>query len=805
MAERPTAGPMRAWVESTMCRFRLFAALALVVWAAADRGGSAHPTAWVTLILGLPAVNVISAAASRARDQWARLLRAHELVADTALALLIASGVTPLGSDVAWVVLLVPILEAALRYRLRGAIAAWASAAGFYVAGSMVAMPAEGVGGAPGAEHLGALVQRMALLLLLAVCAGLLIDQLLRAVGAQRHARQQAEARNRLLEVVVGGVQQASKLDGAAPQVVVRSAASMGFHDVDLVRLDRRTSVWTVEASWQDGGPASLPSPEDCTDPAEVALERKATVIIEAGEADMAEREMLERHHLSALVLASVGTAEHPGLLRAALGRGPALSPYQVECLDLLARQVGVAVDNQTLVAQLRTARDRLDHAAHHDALTGLPNRAMFQRELECELARPAKSPVAVLFIDLDRFKCVNDALGHPVGDELLEAVGRRLRGAVRAGALVARLGGDEFVVLTRVSRVNSPDRLAERLLSTLSAPFVVHGQRMVVSASIGIAVADASVGHPEELMRRADAAMYRAKAKGPGNHQSWSPSLESTSIDQVRLETDLSAAADSDQLRLVYQPIVSVRTGAILGVEALLRWSHPEYGPIPPSEFIPLAEDSGLIVDLGRWALVEACRQTVRWPKRGFGAFTSVNVSPRQLARGDFAETVATALSDTRLPPARLLIEVTERLLGDDSLWSELHALRRLGVRIAVDDFGAGQTSLRHLRHLPFDFLKIDREFVQGAAAEDRVILESVVRLGQELAIPSIAEGVETEWQLDLLRQLQCEAAQGFLFYRPLEAADVARALMASRLRRPAPARRLPRAGRPRVGAGAV
>lgn len=516
MAEQPTSDPMRAWVDSTMRRFRLFAALVLVAWAAAHRGGSVHPAAWAALLLGPLAVNLISVVASRAGDPWARLLRAHELMADTILALLIASGLAPLGSDVAWVVLLVPILEAALRYQVRGAIAAWAVTAAVYVAGSMVAIAAEGVGGGPGVEHLESPVQRMALLLLLAVPAALLIERLLRAVGAQRHARQEAEARNRLLENVVAGVQRASKLDGAAPRVVVRCAASLGFHAVDLIRLDRRTSAWTVEASWREGGATSLPSPEDYTEPAKVALERKATVIVEAGEADMAEREMLERHELSALVLAPVGTRQHPALLRAALGRGPALSPHQVECLDLLARQVGVAVDNHTLVAQLSTARDHLDHAAHHDALTGLPNRAMFQRELERELAKTARSSVAVLFIDLDRFKCVNDALGHPVGDELLEAVGRRLRRAVRVGTLIARLGGDEFVVLTRVSRADSPNRLADRVLSTLSAPFVVHGQRMVVSASIGIAVVDVGVKHPEEVMRRADVAMYRAKAWRP-------------------------------------------------------------------------------------------------------------------------------------------------------------------------------------------------------------------------------------------------------------------------------------------------
>jgi diguanylate cyclase (GGDEF)-like protein len=428
--------------------------------------------------------------------------------------------------------------------------------------------------------------------------------------------------------------------------------------------------------------------------------------------------------------------------------------------------------------------RDQLEHRAFHDGLTGLPNRARFLQQLEESVTRPAPADeqAAVLFIDLDRFKPVNDSLGHDAGNELLIAVAQRLVRAVGADDTVGRLGGDEFVVL--LDRVGTPEDatgVAERLVGTLNEPFVVASHEVAISCSVGIAMAPRPFTNPAELVRRADQAMYRAKAGGRARWALYQAGHDTASVTRLQLEADLRTALQRDQLRLVYQPIYRAYDQSIVAVEALVRWDHPQHGAIPPSTLIPMAEESGLIVDLGRWVLRTATRAHAQWRQapRGATLLLAVNVSPSQLNHPAFSPDLDRILGETAMPPASLLLEVTENVvaLGSD-LVDLMHSLRARGVRLALDDFGQGQTSLRHLRELPLDVLKIDKVFVDGLAGEeahDRAIVRSVISLAHELGLRVIAEGIEVEDQLVLLREMRADLVQGYLLHRPATPEQVA------------------------------
>jgi diguanylate cyclase (GGDEF)-like protein/PAS domain S-box-containing protein len=441
-------------------------------------------------------------------------------------------------------------------------------------------------------------------------------------------------------------------------------------------------------------------------------------------------------------------------------------------------------------ISERREAEHKLAYQAHHDILTGLPNRNQFVRRLADTLAAAdsRSGHVAVCYIDLDNFKVINDSLGHAAGDRLLKMAADRLSEVLRPGDVVARLGGDEFTVLLRdVCDEADALRVAERLVDALRPPFALDGDQRFLTASVGLTVTGDPLGEPDDMLRDADIAMYRAKEQGKSRCAVYDDSLRARSIERLELESGLRYALERDELKLVYQPEVSLTSGRIVAVEALLRWHHPTRGVVSPASFIPIAEQSGMIVPIGGWVLREACRAAAQWRRESGGddLMIAVNLSPRQLSAVDLVETVSDALTAADLPPSALCLEVTETALTADMELAvqALGRLKEVGVSVAIDDFGIGYSSLMHLKQLlPVDILKIDKSFVDGLVdrPEDRAIVEAVVNLAGALEVDAIAEGVESADQADALRDLHCAYAQGFHFARPSTPSDV-RALLAA------------------------
>jgi diguanylate cyclase len=431
-----------------------------------------------------------------------------------------------------------------------------------------------------------------------------------------------------------------------------------------------------------------------------------------------------------------------------------------------------------------RTARTidstekRLRHLAMHDPLCGLPNRIYFSERLEGMISevRSGGAPAAVFYIDLDHFKDVNDILGHPVGDELIGAVATRLSRVMRESDVVARLGGDEFAVIRTVaSDASALHAVAERIISTLCAPYGLAEQSIIIGASVGIAVIDRNAAGAADVMRHADMALYRAKNEGRNRACIFDAAMDADLVQRKLLQDDLREAILSEGLRLEYQPVVNASGEKVIGVEALARWRHPVHGEISPGEFIPIAEHSGLIIDLGNWVLHRACSDGNAWPN----LTVAVNVSPLQFRRADFVEVVERTLAETGFDPARLELEVTEStLLGNvESARAAMLRLKGLGVKLALDDFGTGYSSLQYLRRLPFDRLKIDHSFVRSieSTADAAAIVHAIVSLGRGLGMKVTAEGVETAEQQLFLRAAGVHAMQGYRFGRPVPGATVA------------------------------
>jgi len=454
-------------------------------------------------------------------------------------------------------------------------------------------------------------------------------------------------------------------------------------------------------------------------------------------------------------------------------------------------------------------SEDRTRFLAHHDALTGLANRLLLRTRLDDALGshRSGGRDVAVLTLDLDCFKAVNDAFGHAAGDLLLQQVAGRLRGAVRASDTVARVGGDEFVIVqTAMRQPDGAEELARRLIDQMSVPFILDGQEVMVGTSVGIARHTGDGEAADTLLHRSDIALYRAKAAGRGSTRVFEPAMEADSRERRLLEEELRHALERDQLEVHYQPILTCRRGDVVAFEALLRWTHPTRGPIAPSKFIPIAEESGLIVALGRWAMEQACRDGASWPGT---VRVTVNVSPRQFRGGDLPGFVDGMLSRTGLPAYRLELEVTEGLLIQDTEQAlvVIRALKGQGLQLALDDFGTGYSSLSYLRRFPFDRVKMDRSFVAdiGTSEPAGAIVEAVLAMCSSLGLRVTAEGVETPGQLDFLPQHGCDEAQGFMLGAPCTAAAALRLLTPVDARSDAPelCSHLPAASAEHRGAG--
>jgi diguanylate cyclase (GGDEF)-like protein len=443
-------------------------------------------------------------------------------------------------------------------------------------------------------------------------------------------------------------------------------------------------------------------------------------------------------------------------------------------------------------ISERKTLEGQLIHQAFHDPLSGLANRALFRDRVEHAVAQAARrsGSLAVLFLDLDDFKTVNDSLGHSAGDQVLVEMGSRLRDCVRSGDTIARLGGDEFAILLEdMAAADEGELVIGRIGAAMRTPFHVDGKDVFVSTSIGITLSTPDrVEGADELLRNADVAMYSAKERGSGRSATFEPSMHTAALERLELEADLRTAIEHAEFEAYYQPLIDLSTGIMTGVEALIRWRHPTRGIVSPLDFIPLAEDTGLILPIGRWILREACQQArqwqLMWPDQT-PLVVNVNLSGRQLQEPGLVQDVAQVLAETGLPPHTLVLEITESVLMEDAATAVrwLRELSALGVQLAIDDFGTGYSSLSYLRQFPVNTLKIDKSFVDGVCqgSEQSTLASAIIELGRKLGLKTVAEGIEQAPQLTELGVLGCDVGQGYLFARPLQA-DALEAMLVKR-----------------------
>ena len=441
--------------------------------------------------------------------------------------------------------------------------------------------------------------------------------------------------------------------------------------------------------------------------------------------------------------------------------------------------------EQERISAQLQESKDHFRHAAFHDALTSLPNRTLLTENLKFVIERAKQHEdyqFAVLFLDLDRFKNVNDSLGHSIGDQLLIAMARRLEHCIRESDMVSRLGGDEFaILLDGISNSGDATNMAKRIQAKLESPFNLSGHEVFTTTSIGIALSSTGYDHPEAMLRDADTAMYRAKAQGKACYELFDKGMHTRAVYLLQMENDLRRALEREEFCVHYQPIVNLDNGQLAGFEALIRWQHPEKGFISPGDFISLAEDTGLVIPLGMWVLKTACQQLARWQWQSHSnrhLFMSVNLSSKQTSQTDLVGEIRAVLKETHVDPSHLKLEITESAVMDDAEKTVqlLRRLKALGVQISIDDFGTGYSSLGYLHRFPVDTLKIDRSFVSriGEAAENLEIVRTIISLAENMGMDVVAEGVETLAQFSQLRTLKCQYGQGYLFARPVDAESI-------------------------------
>ena len=446
---------------------------------------------------------------------------------------------------------------------------------------------------------------------------------------------------------------------------------------------------------------------------------------------------------------------------------------------NLLVRAIHYAMERHRLLDQLEKARHLERRLAYHDSLTNLPNRLLFHDRLKQAMAQGKRfdQKVALLFLDLDGFKRINDTLGHTIGDHLLQAVAERLKRCIREVDTIARLGGDEFtIVLVGINHQNDAVKVARKILNLMANSFLIEGHELFVTVSIGISIYPTDAHEMECLIKNADIAMYRAKGHGKNNYQLYNLSMDAEFFEFLALENSLRKALENEELVAHYQPQVNLTTGEITGVEALMRWQHPEFGLVSPAKFIPLAEETGIIVPFDVWMLTTACQQLKRWQDLGFENLTaSVNLSTRQFRRKDLPNILENILDKTGISPQHLCLEITESnvMQNVENTVELLHELKKMGLQLSVDDFGTGYSSLNYLKKFPIDTLKIDRSFVKGIPTDrnDTAISTAIVVLGHSMDLQVVAEGVETAEQLSFLQSLDCDQMQGFYFSRPLPA----------------------------------
>ena len=689
------------------------------------------------------------------------------LAADAVIVLGVVAFFSFEGSSSIWTLLIVPVIEAAMVLELPGALLMWATTGLAYTARQVWAVDHYDYP----RLHIDSLTYELGVVLLVAVTTGHLARNFARTSEEHRVARAESERRAELLALVARAGRKLAALDheellGA----VVDSAVELGFEGVELCTFNENGEGWRV--AHQRGTPGkTLAPPFDESMPA-AARQQQRTVVVD-GPGQLGGK-WIDMGYTS-VVATPIRSGEAVVAALVAGRRADAeVTSSEVECVELLAAQAGVGLANVRMVERVR-------HQALHDALTGLPNQILFEDRVAQALAHAGRTGTraGILFVDLDRFKNVNDTLGHDFGNELLRQVGGRLLGVIRSGDTVARMGGDEFtLLLPNLRQDEDASHVAAKVLESLRAPFTVGQHQLFVTASVGIAAYPTDGLRYETLLKHADIAMYRSKGAGGNSAELYaSRTSDDASYPRLSLEADLHHALPRHELRVVYQPQLDLTEGGVRGVEALVRWSHPTLGEIGPTEFLPLAEEAGLIGSIDMWVLETACRRAVVWQatKGSERLRLAVNVSPRQLQHPRFADGVLDVLARTGLVPSLLELEVTEGSavteLGDARV--ALERLRTAGVRVAIDDFGTGYSILSRLRDFPLDTLKIDSSFIADirGPGDDAPIVLATIAMARSLGLDVVAEGVEVDAQLGFLRDAGCDLVQGFLFSRPVEA----------------------------------
>jgi diguanylate cyclase (GGDEF)-like protein len=742
-------------------------------------------TGW--LIAGLIAVaNVtISVLAARATPDQKRLLVLAGLAIDAVIVVTMVWLFRFDGSVALWALLVIPVLEAALAAQMVGALTMWTVLTGVYIAREFSAsanygyLPFE-------AESISF---RMGIVLIVAVTVGSLARHLTRQVAAERLANGQLEQRAALLHglaVSSRGLFATEAADDVESiwDAIVQCAMDVGFEGASICVFDPDGDSYRVACA--------RGLPDGYVGSRHAAGQGLAGMVTAAAQTIVVEDYSALQHPVPALKATDFGAAigvpirrfeggMHAVLIAGYHRRG-ALAAAEVEYIELLAVHAGVAVSNVERMAERARHGQQLHALAYTDSLTGLPNRESFVAALnEVMAGGDARGTVTVLFFDVDRFKTVNDSLGHSGGDDVLRAMAGRIAACIRPDDILARLSGDEFALLLHDTTHDAVEHVVGAILEQLSAPLDVVGAEIVVTASIGVAAAGGADGvAPSELLSRADTAMYAAKRAGGGRHRWFGPELQENTARRLRIRTDLQRAVARGELEVEYQPVWQLTRHRVVGVEALLRWNHPAAGRIPPEEFIPIAEECGLIVDIGRWILREATQQLAQWEREtGLSLQLGVNFSARQLAHPQLLGDIVQALSDAGVPPGRMVVEITESVMVDDVEHNAavLTALHDQGIHLAVDDFGTGYSSLSYLRRFPVDIIKIDRSFVQllDTDEESATLPRAILDLARTLGLDVCAEGIEAPAQLDALRRLGCVFGQGFLLGRPTSAGGFA------------------------------
>jgi diguanylate cyclase (GGDEF)-like protein len=574
--------------------------------------------------------------------------------------------------------------------------------------------------------------------------------------------------------------------------MIVSQTLSIDLVTVLELQDDEQHMLIRAGAGWPPGMVGNQLVPFDSASQSAMAIRVQAPIVVDDYSTEtrfQGAAVLRDQGALSGISVPIPGRERPFGVLGAHARIRRAFSDDDVNFLQSVANVLAAAIERRRSEAETR-------HQALHDPLTGLPNRALFRDRLQHALAlsRRRDTTLAVLFLDVDNFKVVNDSLGHEAGDELLTALAPRLGEAVRAGDTVARFGGDEFVLLCEdVVDEQEALEIAGRVKQCFARPVQIAGGEHVVTASIGVALPSADHDGPEGLLRDADAAMYQAKERGRARYEVFDADMRASAVQRLEIEAELRRALDRDELRLVYQPVIELPRKHISAVEALLRWHHHERGVVPPLEFIPVAEESGLIVELGDWAIREAMRRAVEWREFTLPGdspvVVSVNLSARQVGERDFVRSVAQALEETGADPRQIALEITETVLMEDTVAATetLHALERLGVKLVLDDFGTGYSSLGYVKSFPLSFLKIDRSFVAELDGDGRgaAIVSAIAEMARALGVRVVAEGVETDSQLERVQELGCDLVQGYLFSKPVPPDQLAQLLRADPWRR--------------------